>query len=127
MRDNVLILGAGFSYDAGIPLLSNFIEKMWEYSIREKAGEQKLTPLQLETLRKALNIRKELDGYHGRVTFDDRNIEDILSCCRSIILGGGSSDKEKLQTFLDAISVTIELSCNVKHPGYPKLYIQSYK
>ncbi len=76
--------------------------------------------MQLETLRKALNIRKELDGYHGRVTFDDRNIEDILSMLSFNILGGGSSDKEKLQTFLDAISVTIELSCNVKHPGYPK-------
>ena len=34
--DNVIILGAGSSPDAGVPLLGNFIETMWEYRVREK-------------------------------------------------------------------------------------------
>lgn len=120
MNDNVIILGAGFSYDAGIPLLGGFIEKMWDYSTRGKAYDKTLSIADKETLEEALNIRRELDGYHGRVTFDDRNIEDVLSMLAFNVLGGGRSDSRKLAAFTNAISTTIELSCNVKHPGYPK-------
>ena len=119
MNDNVLILGAGFSFDAGIPLLSNFIERMWEYSIRKTANGEALTAEQVYILSEALDVRTELDGYHGRVVFDDRNIEDILSMLVFNILGGGRSDTNKFKAFIKAISETIELSCNVKHPGYP--------
>jgi len=119
MSENVIILGAGFSYDAGIPLLSNFIERMWEYSIRGIANEKKLTAVDKKTLEDALEIRSEMDGYHGRVAFDDRNIEDILSMLAFNQLGGGKSDKDKLKSFTNAISTTIELSCNVKHSGIP--------
>lgn len=120
MNDNVLILGAGFSYDAGIPLLGSFIERMWEYSIRKSANGQTLTSEQVNILNEALDVRTELDGYHGRVVFDDRNIEDIMSMLAFNILGGGRSDTNKFKAFTQAISETIELSCNVKHPGYPK-------
>lgn len=119
MSDNVIILGAGFSYDAGIPLLSGFIEHMWEYSTRGKVGKDALSEHDKKVLHEALEIRRELDGYHGRVTFDDRNIEDLLSMLAFNVLGGGRSDKNKLVAFTNAISTTIELSCNVKHPGYP--------
>jgi len=43
MNDNILILGAGFSRDANVPLLGGFIERMWEYSMRGKAGSKNLT------------------------------------------------------------------------------------
>lgn len=119
MSENVLILGAGFSCDAGIPMLSNFIERMWEYSMRGAAGDIKLTPDDKSILSEALEIRSEMDGYHGRVAFDDRNIEDILSMLAFNLLGGGASDRKKLKAFTNAISRTIELSCNVKHPGIP--------
>jgi hypothetical protein len=33
--DNVILLGAGSSYDAGIPLLCNFVDRMWEYAVEE--------------------------------------------------------------------------------------------
>lgn len=119
MTDNVLILGAGFSYDAGIPMLNNFIERMWEYSIRGVAGETALTNDDKKILAEALDIRSEMDGYHGRVAFDDRNIEDILSMLAFNLMGGGTSDRNKLKAFTNAISKTIELSCNVKHTGIP--------
>ncbi len=119
MNNNVLVLGAGFSYDAGIPLLSGFVDRMWEYSIRGKNGSESLSPQDKEILHKALEIRRELDGYHGRVSFDDRNLEDLLSMLAFNVLGGGRSDTNKLVTFTNALSTTIELSCNVKHPGYP--------
>ncbi|GAB6142200.1 hypothetical protein JCM14076_29290 [Methylosoma difficile] len=113
MNNNVIVLGAGFSYDAGIPLLSGFIERMWEYSIRGQAD-----PKILDILSKALKVRSELDGYHGRVSFDDRNIEDILSMLAFNVLGGDKTDEDKFGIFTKAISETIELACNVKHPGY---------
>ncbi len=119
MSDNVIILGAGFSFDAGIPMLSNFIERMWEYSMREVAGVKKLSADQLKILSDALDIRREMDGYHGRVAFDDRNIEDVLSMLAFNLLGGGTSDRNKLKAFISAISQTIELSCSVQHPGIP--------
>ncbi len=119
MNDNVLVLGAGFSFDAGIPLLSKFVDSMWEYSVRGKNGIDLLVPKDKEILQKALEIRRELDGYHGRVAFDDRNLEDLLSMLAFNVLGGGRSDSNKLMTFTNALSTTIELSCNVKHPGYP--------
>jgi hypothetical protein len=120
MNDNVIILGAGFSFDAGIPLLGGFIERMWEYSTRGKAGDAALSEKEKTALLEALEIRRDLDGCHGRVTFDDRNIEDILSMLAFNVLGGGRSESNKLAAFTNAISTTIELACNVKHPGYPQ-------
>lgn len=120
MSDNVIILGAGFSYDAGIPLLGNFIERMWEYSIKKKIGDQTILFDNLSILQKALEIRSEMDGYHGRVAFDDRNIEDILSMLAFNQQAGGTKEKNKLEAFTDAISTTIELACKVKHPGLPR-------
>ncbi|MEJ1353722.1 MAG: SIR2 family protein [Candidatus Sedimenticola sp. (ex Thyasira tokunagai)] len=120
MTDNVIILGAGFSFDAGIPLLGNFVERMWEYATRGRSGEKLLSAEDNEVLNKALDIRRELDGYHGRVSFDDRNLEDILSILAFNVLGGGQKDKNKLTAFANAISTTIELSCNVKHGGFQR-------
>lgn len=120
MNNNVLILGAGFSYDAEIPLLGNFIEKMWEFYTRGKNGQIPLNENDKSILIKALDIRNELDNYHGRVSFDDRNIEDILSMLAFNVLGGTQKDKNKFENFINAISKTIELSCNVKHEGYPQ-------
>ncbi|MFC1685320.1 hypothetical protein ACFL0R_07635 [Pseudomonadota bacterium] len=120
MSENVIILGAGFSYNAGIPLLGNFIERMWEFSVRGKSGDKELSQSEKEILSNALNIRRELDGYHGRVSFDDRNLKDILSILAFNVLGGGQKDRNKLTAFANAISTTIELSCGVKHEGFRK-------
>jgi hypothetical protein len=62
-------------------------------------------------------IKNELDGYHGRAGFDDRNIEDILSMLSFNVLGGGKRDREKLKQFNQAITRTIEICCTVSHPG----------
>ncbi|MDN3639187.1 hypothetical protein QWY82_10230 [Simiduia curdlanivorans] len=118
MTENVIILGAGFSYDAGIPLLGGFIERMWECATRKTIEGKPIRPEILKTLNEALEIRRELDNYHGRVVFDDRNIEDILSMLAFNILGGGKADSNKFKIFTKAISETIELACNVKHTGY---------
>lgn len=117
MADNVLILGAGASHDAGIPLLAGFVEKMWEYAIRGKNGDEPLSAEDHDIFKKAIEVRNELDGYHGRATFDDRNIEDILSILSFNLIGGRRSDRAKLDAIIKAMARTIELSCTVTHNG----------
>lgn len=112
----VFLLGAGFSKPAGIPLLSGFVDRMLEIAVRGVPGENDDSD-DVVTLRDAMKIRGELDGYHGRAHFDDRNIEDILSILSFNVLGGGRRESAKLATMARAIAKTIELSCAVKHPG----------
>jgi SIR2-like domain len=120
MADNVIILGAGFSYDAGIPLLGGFVERMLEFALRKKHNDKPLDRGDQEIFEDAIKVRNELDNYHGRAVFDDRNIEDILSILSFNVLGGKRADKDKLNKINRAIARTIELSCSVTHPGAPQ-------
>ncbi len=115
--NNVLILGAGSSFDAGIPLLSGFVDKMWEFALRRTANGNPLTSADIETFDRAVNVRNDLSAYHGRASFDDRNIEDLLSILSFNALAGDRTDRAKLEAFNQAITRTIELSCAVQHPG----------
>jgi hypothetical protein len=117
MTDNVIILGAGASVDAGIPLLSNFVDKMWELATRGTHNGEALTNDDKKIFNEAMMVRNELDGYHGRASFDDRNIEDILSILSFNLIGGGESDRQKLNWMTKAIARTIELTCEIKHDG----------
>ncbi|MBK8539113.1 MAG: SIR2 family protein [Ardenticatenia bacterium] len=116
MSDTVLILGAGFSRAAGIPLLGDFVDRMWELSIRGRAAKP-LEDGDKQLFAEAMRIREELDGYHGRAAFSDRNIEDLLSILSFNVIGGGKKDRDKLETMSAAIARTIELTCTVRHPG----------
>ena len=120
MTDTVFILGAGFSYDAGIPLLSGFVDKMWDLAIRGKNGDQPLSAADIDVFQEAMKIRKELDGYHGRANFDDRNIEDLLSILTFKLLGKRSDKMNQLAKMSSAITRTIELTCQIHHPGTNK-------
>jgi hypothetical protein len=120
MTDTVFILGAGYSYAAGIPLLSGFVERMWQFAIRRSIGDKPLSSDDIEIFNAAIKIRDELDSYHGRAMFDDRNIEDILSILSFNMLGGAKRDKEKIAAMNRAIARTIDLSCTVEHPGVNK-------
>lgn len=117
MSNNVIILGAGFSHNAGIPLLGGFVERMWEFAARRTQNGKPLDSSDLEIFEDAIKVKNELDSYHGRAVFDDRNIEDILSILSFNVLGGGKGDKDKLNKINRAIARTIELSCSVTHPG----------
>ena len=117
MTDNVIILGAGASVDAGIPVLANFVEKMWEFSITGRCNGKELSDDDKKIFNEAMKVKNELDGYHGRAAFNDRNIEDILSILSFNLIGGKKSDLEKQKWFIRAINRTIDLTCNVQHDG----------
>lgn len=119
MGNNVIILGAGFSFDAGIPLLRNFVDCMWDFAMRKRAYGNPLDAGDIKVFQDAANVRNALDGYHGRASFDDRNIEDILSILSFNVLSGSSEAKQQLTSITRAIARTIEITCAVKHPGIP--------
>lgn len=126
--DNVILLGAGSSSDAGIPLLCNFVECMWEYAMRGKVGQEPIPGAALAMLTEANNIRKELASYQSRANFDDRNLEDILSILSFEAFSGQPKWIEKREILVEAISLTIELSCKLKVELQPpqKAYIEDH-
>lgn len=115
MAENVFILGAGFSYDAGVPLMSSFVERMWEIAKRKKhpLDGEPLNGDDQELLDNALGLIADLDGYHGRANFDDRNIEDLLSILSFKQLAGGKG-RASLGIMTRAIARTIELTCSIR-------------
>lgn len=114
----VFILGAGFSFDAGIPLMGGFVDTMWTLAMRGSINGQKLPEADKDLFKEANKIRAELNEYHGRAAFDDRNIEDILSIL-SFNSYGRRRSPDPMAVIVKAIARTIEITCSVKHPGLP--------
>ena len=54
MSENVIILGAGFSKSAGIPLLGEFVDRMIDISVRGKVGGVDVPHEDLDLLRRAI-------------------------------------------------------------------------
>lgn len=73
---NVYILGAGFSADAGLPLLSDFMNRM-----RDALPwlEQKDWRAEVASIRRLLKFRQEAAGAAYRVHLNVENIEDLFS------------------------------------------------
>lgn len=117
MSDNVIILGAGFSYDSGIPLLGNFFETIWEIAMRKSHNGKKISDSDVIVFDAAVAAQNHLNDYHGRVNLQDRNIEDILSILNFASMAGDEVAKKHQEAIIKAITRTIELSCSTKHQG----------
>jgi len=117
MNDNVIIFGAGSSYDAGIPLSLGFVDKIMEFAYKGKSEGGKLSDQDKIIFDEAMKVMSNLYNYHGSANFDDRNIEDILSILSFNIIGKTPKEKDSLNWMTKAIASTIELTCNVKHNG----------
>lgn len=117
MPNNVIILGAGASWSAGVPLMGGFMDQMWNLAKRGKHHDKVLKQDDTKLLTDALAVRDELDAYHGRASLDVWNLEEVLSILSLNALAGRGSDKRKLELMTRAIARTIEITCNVRHPG----------
>lgn len=118
--DTVFILGAGFSFDAGIPLMAGFVDTMWDLAYRRTNRGSPLSNDDAQIFSNAMKVRHELNEYHGRAAFDDRNIEDLLSILSFNSYLPQPGRVNRLATMTKAIARTIELRCEVKHPGVEK-------
>ena len=76
---NVYILGAGFSYEAGYPLVRNFMDKM-----REAASWQKDHGKETKEIEAVLKFRLEAASTAYRIQFDPENVEDLFSLSAAI-------------------------------------------
>lgn len=112
MNDNVILLGAGASVDAGIPLMSNFVETMLRMARLKRWNAGNFTPDDQAVLDEAVRIRNELDGFHGRAAIDVWNIEELLS-----VLMFHNADL--VQPMSKAITRVIELSCKLTAKDEP--------
>lgn len=117
MSDNVFLFGAGASFDAGIPLLGSFMEKMFEMALTKRSPQGALSEADLKVFSEAIEIRNRMDTYHARVSIDQFNLEEILSILYFEAQAGSKNGKKDLDTFENAVARTIELTCNVKHNG----------
>jgi hypothetical protein len=115
MTDNVIILGAGASVDAGIPVLADFVDKMQYFALTGKNGNEALSDEDKIIFNEAMKVRDELNSYHGRASFDDHNTEDILSILSFNMIEAEESGRAKLDWMTKAIAKTIELTCNVTY------------
>jgi hypothetical protein len=98
---NVYILGAGFSVDAGIPVLDNFLYEMrgslnW---LRQQGRE-----FEREEIAKVLSFRKSAASAALRVALNIENIEDLFS------LAAASVQYPLEQSVSNAIGATIDYS-----------------
>ena len=125
--DNIIILGAGASYDAGIPLLGNFMQTMWEMSIRHTYNGHTIPEDDLNLIIKALKITREMDNYHGRINYNDKNIEEVMSLLSFKIKTGTRKDKTNLTTFTKAVARVIDITCSVKYEIPSQSYINLQK
>lgn len=116
MAENVLILGAGFSCSAGIPLMNSFVEELIELERKRRypLDDRPFSDADIKLYGNAIKLLNEIDSYHGRANFDDRNIEDLLSILSFKALAGGKGSRSALETLAQAIARTVDLKCAVK-------------
>jgi hypothetical protein len=115
---NVILLGAGASVDAGIPLLNSFVDKMWEYASRGKVGEEPIGDSDKTILSEANEIRVALERYSSRAFFDINNLEDILSLLSFETLAD-ETYSARYNKLVQAVARTIELSCKFPYRAQP--------
>jgi hypothetical protein len=100
---NVYILGAGFSRDAGLPIMGDFLQRM-----RESAEFFRQTNnVQFEDVIAVLRFRQKAAAAAYRIELDLENIEDLFSLLSAEELESSASYMPR------AIASTIEHCCAV--------------
>ena len=117
--DNVIILGAGASVDAGIPTLADFMDTMWQLATRGTHNGLPIPEPIVQDLRDAMQATIHLDKHHGRVQFDPWNIEDLLSLLHFDAFCQDEEAAQRRRSLVKAISHTIEITCDVDCDGRP--------
>src|SRR5258708_40256032 len=96
---NVYILGAGFSRDAGLPLVNDFLGRMGDC-----LDSDSLEPRGREAIQKVFEFRLKAAAAAYRAKLNVENIEELFSLA-SALEGGNDSDyiPRAIAATLDAI------------------------
>lgn len=97
---NVYILGAGFSAEAGLPLIKDFMNRMRDAAawLETKGGRER----EIQAIESVLEFRLQAAAAAYRVPIDVENIEELFS------LVSASGDRELVQAMPLAIAATLD-------------------
>ena len=105
---NVYILGAGFSRDAGLPLLNDFLDKMREARVSLKGIESKESAID-----NVLAFRMEASASNDKIRINLNNLEELLSLASALPNENGS-------TYLHGLPLAIGSTLNYCQNLYNK-------
>jgi hypothetical protein len=105
---NVYILGAGFSAEAGLPLIKNFMNRMRDAAAwLEEKGDRRV---EVEAIESVLEFRLRAAAAAYRVPLDVENIEELFS------LASASGSTELSDKVILAIAATLDY-CSATAPA----------
>ena len=107
---NVYILGAGFSYQAGMPLIKNFLEEM--RSAFFWLGDNGRSD-EADAIKEVMRFRQKASASAARINIDIDNIEDLFS----LIAAGKESDELEAK-MTTAIASTLDYAYCTKQRLY---------
>lgn len=116
MIDNLYILGAGASVDAGAPVMTNFIDIAEDFVTLNKYRD-------INEKRELFEIIKSLNSLHAKSKIDLNNIESVLGLLEMSELlrfpsGDSTTEFKSLKTsYIRLIAETIELSMKFNISG----------
>lgn len=113
---NVYILGAGFSAEAGLPLIKDFMNRMRDAaSWLEEQGDRKR---ELEAIRRVFEFRLKAAAAAHRFQLNIENVEELFS------LASASGDPELAEAMPLAIAATLDYAKCVTLPLADHEYFQ---
>lgn len=96
---NVYILGAGFSAEAGLPLIKDFMNRMRDAAAWLEEQERRA---EIRAIERVLDFRLQAAAAAYRVPIDVENVEELFS------LVSASGDRELVQAMPLAIAATLD-------------------
>jgi NAD-dependent SIR2 family protein deacetylase len=106
-RKNVFILGAGFSANAGAPLMKDFMERANGLWLDPRLG---LPREHHETFESVFDFLRRLDSAQARITLDFENIEHLFGLAEMDLEFGEGGREGFRQHLLSLILQTLERS-----------------
>lgn len=102
---NVYILGAGFSKDAGPPIVKHFMDKMRDASawLRNRAGRED----ELKAIQDVLAFRVKAKGAAEHVPLNLNNVEELFSLASTVTAQAGTNLSVSVNL---AIAATLDFS-----------------
>jgi len=118
---NVYILGAGFSAEAGYPLIPNFMAKMRETALIVSFGNRK-------EMEYVLNFRLEASSASYRIKFDPENIEDLFSLAAATDNSTSTPNKNIIMAIAETLEYCRRTKPELKEnfPGVPSLPLEGF-
>src|SRR5882757_6919002 len=108
LNHNVYILGAGFSHEAGFPLMADFMDKMQECQ-RWLATQSFADDNQIEVFNTVFEFQRTANSACAKINIDPNNIEDLFS------LASASFNKPLQKALISALAQTINYADTNKY------------